>query len=264
MTFLLHYGYWLLFGCILIEQLGAPLPSSPLLLAAGALVGQGEFSLSAILTVSVAANLIGDLVWYWLGRVRGISILNLLCRISLEPDSCVRGTQDMFARHGARALLVAKFVPGLATMARPLAGIAGMSLGRFLIYDTLGSLLWVGTVSAIGVAFSDRLDRVLEWGTRLGGRLGLLLGGLLAVYVLFKYVERQLFIRSLRVSRVTPEEVKRLLDGGAQLYIVDLRQSLDYQSSPQMLPGALHLAAEELSNRHQEIPRDRDIILYCT
>src|SRR5271154_2465940 len=102
--------------------MGLPVPSFPVLLGMGALAGLGNFSFEASLALAVGAALIGDLVWFRLGRVRGHSILNLLCRMSLEPDSCVSNTKSLFARLGARALLVAKFVPGLGATAPPLAG----------------------------------------------------------------------------------------------------------------------------------------------
>ncbi|HTI53116.1 MAG TPA: DedA family protein, partial [Verrucomicrobiae bacterium] len=138
MDFLVRHGYVVLFAVVLGEQLGLPLVGAPVLMAAGALAGAGRFSLTLAVGLAVAACLIGDLVWFEMGRRRGAPILSLLCRISLEPDSCVRRTEDIFSRWGARVLLVAKFVPGLNTVAPPLAGVVGMPWKRFLRWDAGG------------------------------------------------------------------------------------------------------------------------------
>ncbi len=262
--FLLQYGYAVIFVTVLAEQIGVPVPSTPVLLAVGALAGLGQLNLAVVMTLAVVASLLGDLLWYQLGRRRGSRVLSWLCRISLEPDSCVRRTENMFARHGARSLLVAKFIPGLSTVAPPLAGIFQMRLARFLLFDSLGSFFWVGAFAGLGYLFSDQFEQIAAYAARLGAWLGLILGGGLIAYLVWKFVHRQRFIRNLRIARITPEELKRKLDAGEEVVIVDLRHSLDFEADPRTIPGALHLAAEELEEHHQDIPRDRDIILYCT
>lgn len=262
--FLLRHGYSLLFLFVFAEQIGLPLPAVPILLAMGALAGTGQLSYPLALLLAVTASLLSDVIWYQLGRRRGASVLNLLCRISLEPDSCVRRTEDTFARHGARALLYAKFVPGLNTAAPPLAGLFQMRLSRFLAFDAVGALFWAGGFSALGLIFSDQLERVAAWAAQLGGWLVVVLAGGLAAYIAWKYIDRQRFIRKLRVARITPEELQRKLTAGENLMVVDLRHSLDFEATSATLPGAVHIAPEELEQRHLEIPRDRDVILYCT
>src|SRR5260370_35247686 len=135
LEFLLHHGYVLLLGWVFVEQLGLPLPSMPLLLAAGALAGTGHLNFFASLLYAMLAAVSADSIWYQLGRVKGIKILQLLCKISLEPDSCVRRTEGLFSKQGARSLLLAKFLPGLGTVAPPLAGIFHMRPRRFLFFD---------------------------------------------------------------------------------------------------------------------------------
>src|SRR2546421_7263434 len=142
--FLIRHGSSVLFVWVLAEQLGLPLPATPLLLAAGALAGSGQMNVWLAIALAVFASLLGDVSWYQFGRVRGGKVLSLLCRISLEPDSCVRKTEGAFVRQGARSLLVAKFVPGLNTMAPPLAGIIGMRFSRFVFFDSAGALLYIG------------------------------------------------------------------------------------------------------------------------
>jgi membrane protein DedA with SNARE-associated domain len=263
-AFLLRHGYALLFSVVLFEELGAPLPALPLLLAAGALAGAGRLSFTVALAVSAAASLLGDLVWYEAGRRRGASVLNLLCRISLEPDSCVRKTEDVFGRQGPRTLLIAKFLPGLGTVAPPLAGIFQMRRSRFLAYDAAASLLWAAGYMTLGYLFRHSLERIAAHVARTGGTLAAVVGLGAAAYVAWKYVQRRRFLADLRVARITPEELKAKLDAGEGVVIVDLRHSMDFEADPRTLPRSLRFTADELESRHQEIPRDRDVVLYCT
>ena len=262
--FLIQHGYVLLFAWVLAEQIGLPLPAMPLLLAAGALAGSGRMDLTLALSLAIVAALMGDLVWYYLGRRRGSRVLNLLCRISLEPDSCVRRTENVFVRHGAQALLIAKFVPGLNTAAPALAGIFRMAVARFILFDGLGALLWAATFTGMGFIFSDQIERIATYLLRWGGWLGVVLGASLAAYILWKYVQRRRFFHQLRVARITPQELMETLNAGAQVLIVDLRQPLDVAALPKTIPGAVRMAMEELETRHQEIPRDRDLVVYCS
>lgn len=262
--FLMRHGGIVLFGAVFAEQVGLPLPAVPFLLAAGTLAGVGRMSLTSALALPTAASLLGDLIWYCLGRHLGTKVLSLMCRISLEPDSCVRRTENVFLRHGVRSLLVAKFVPGLSTVSPPLAGIFGVSVPRFLLYDGLGALFWTESFVGLGYLFSDELERVATYAARTGSLLGVGLGGAVAVYVAVKYVQRHRFLRGLRVARITPEDLRRMLDAGDQVVIVDLRHALDVEAVPYAIPGALRMAPEELEQRRQEIPRDRDVVLYCT
>src|SRR5438445_4497091 len=158
--FLMRYGLPLVFGAVLIEQLGIPIPALPLLLAVGALAATGKFSLLMGILVTALACLIADLSWFYLGRHRGNKVLGFLCRISLEPDSCVRRAQNVFTRYGLRGMVVAKFIPGMSTVAPPLAGMAGIHAGRFLLVDGFGSLLYGSTLLSLGYLFSRQIDQV--------------------------------------------------------------------------------------------------------
>jgi membrane protein DedA with SNARE-associated domain len=264
LEFVLRHGYTLVFLVVLMEQAGLPIPSLPILLAVGALAGAGKMSLPLALGLAVVASLIADSIWYGLGRLRGHSILSLLCRISLEPDSCVRRTENTFAQRGARSLLVAKFIPGLSTAAPPLAGMLRMRLSRFFTWDAAGALLWAGAYAGVGFIFSSELDRVAVHLQRLGSGLLVLLVGGLAAYLGFKYYQRQRFIRELRIARITPEELKQKLDAGEEVTVIDLRHSVEFGADNAKVPGAIHVDPEEIEQSHLEIPRDRDIVLYCT
>jgi membrane protein DedA with SNARE-associated domain len=259
--FLIRHGYVVLFGWVLLEQLGLPIPAAPLLIAAGALARAGKMNLTFAVALAFIAVILADLFWYSLGRHRGGRILKLLCRISLEPDSCVCRTENLFIRHGLRSLLVAKFIPGLNTAAPSLAGVFRMPVGRFLIFDSLGGLLWVVTVTSLGLILGDQLEQIaLRW----GGWLVAVLAGSFAAYVLWKFIQRRRFLRRLRIARISPKELMDKLTAKENISIVDLRQPMDVEAFPQMIPGALRMALEEIEERHGEIPRDRDVVLYCS
>ena len=262
--FLAQLGYAVLFAWVLVEQLGLPIPSVPLLVAAGAQAGLGMMNLPLVLALVTLAALAADLVWYWLGRYRGGRVLKLLCRISLEPESCVRRTEDLFARHGSRSLLVAKFVPGLRTVAPPLAGIFRMPVALFILFDGLGALFWATSYAALGYMLSAHLEQVANYALGWSRSLAIVLVGSLVAYICWKYVQRQRFLHRLRIARITAQELMERLTARDEVMIVDLRQTLDVEALPYIIPGALRMAPEELEKRHQEISRDRDIVLYCS
>jgi membrane protein DedA with SNARE-associated domain len=263
LQFLIRHGYTVLFVWVLAEQVGAPVPAAPLLLAAGVLAGEGSLHFTLAFVLAVAASLISDSLWYLIGRLKGGSVLSLLCKISLKPDSCIRRTSDLFYHHGARSLLLAKFIPGLSTIAPPLAGVFRMSLWRFFLYDGLGACLWVGSFMGLGYLFSGQIEEVAAYAMKMGTTLtGLVFGGL-AAYIIWKYVQRQRFLRHLRIARITPEELKRKFDAGEEVMVVDVRHPFEFAAEPQTIPGALYLSLEDLDQEHSKIPRDKDVVLYC-
>jgi len=264
LALLAQHGYLIVFAWIAAEQLGAPIPGVPVLLATGALAGDGRLGLAPVVLVATAASLLGDSVWYALGRRKGARVLRFLCRISLEPDTCVRRTEGIVERHGAVALIFAKFVPGLATVAPPLAGVSGMSWSLFLATAAAAGALYTAAYASLGFLFSAQLERLVEHALRVGRGMTLVLTGALAAWVLFKYGQRRRVLRRLRIARIEPEELKERLDRGEEVFVVDLRHATDVEIDPRRIPGAVSLSPDDLDARHAEIPRDREIILYCT
>lgn len=260
---LISNGYSVLFGWVLFGQLGLPIPSIPLFLAAGALAHGGHLNFGLILGVAIAASLLSDLFWYQIGRVRGKSVLSLLCRISLDPDACLRDVKKIFTRHGGRSLLVAKFIPGFNTVASPLAGIFHMGLPQFLFLDGLGAFLWVSVFTAVGYRFSHQIESMANHFVRLGIRAALVAFGGLVFYIAWKYFNRRRFLRRLAIARITPEEVKQRLDTGEDLLILDVRAPFEFSADPFTIPGALPFPFEQLERDHHQIPHDRDIVLCC-
>src|SRR5438093_3691695 len=198
LEFLVRDGTSVLFAAVFVEQMGLPLPAAPWLLAAGALAGIGKMNWFVALNAAVIGSMLADLIWFYFGRHGGQRVLSLLCRISLEPDSCVRRTQDLFTRYGMRGVVAAKFIPGLSTLAPPLAGSSGVRAPRFFFFDGLGSLLYAGSFILLGALFSRQLEQVIAALASLGGSALALVVGLGVAYIGYKYYQRRRLLNELR------------------------------------------------------------------
>lgn len=262
--FMIEHGYAILFGVVFLEQTGLPVASVPVLLGIGALSADGRFSIVLALLLAVLASLLADVIWYQLGRRRGFGVLRVLCRISLEPDTCVKRTTTAFRRHGSGTLVAAKFIPGFGAVATPMAGLMRMSPARFLILDTTGVTLWAGLYLGLGLAFSSQLEKVAAIIARTGTSLAVAAICLLGGYMGWKWVQRRRYLRQLEMARITPEELWRRMQTGENIAILDLRHTPETGPAGAKLPGALRFPPEDLELKHHEIPRDRDIVLYCT
>ena len=264
LQFLVEHGYTVIFVWVALDQAGLPLPAIPLMLAAGALAGMGQLSPALILLTCVIASVPIDAFWFWLGRLRGVRVLHLLCILSLEPDFCVRDTQSLFRKLGPLSVILAKFVPGLQTLAPPMSGLTGMGLFTFLTLDTIGTLIWAATFMSFGFFFHNELEmmatRIAEAGIVAGVVIALLITG----FFIWKLVNRHLFVRSLDMRRVTPDEVSQRIKNGENINILDLRHDYDIKNIPHLLPGAQRLSMSSIETDHKSIPLDGDIILYCS
>jgi membrane protein DedA with SNARE-associated domain len=259
-----RHGTPVLFGLVFLDQLGVPIPSLPLLLLLGSLAGAGRIDPMAALTAAAAGSLCADLLWFHLGRRHGTKVLAVLCRISLEPDTCVSRTQGLFARHGVKSLLVAKFVPGYDTVAPPLAGLLGVRVRPFLAWSTAGAVLWLTTLGGLGYLLSDRIAELTARADAMGDRLVLAIVVSLGVWLAWKVVQRQRVLRAIRTARITPEQLHEMIVGGLDPVLVDARSPTALDVLPFVIPGARLIAAEEIDQRHHEIPRDADVIVYCS
>jgi membrane protein DedA with SNARE-associated domain/rhodanese-related sulfurtransferase len=262
--FFLHYIYVILFVWILAEQLGVPIPSTPLLLTAGTLTGTHKAHLSLVLLVVVFACAISDTIWYMLGKKYGGTVVKLLCRLSMESATCVRRTTNIFTQYGSKALLVAKFVPGLSTVAAPIAGQTAMPYHLFMAYDMGGALLYALTLTLAGRFFGDALEKNPHALTAIGHSAGLLFVLLLVGFFAYRIFKQQAFLKSVRGAKIEPDELKAMLDDGQKVFIVDLRHPLDFLPDPRVLPGAVRYSPTSIAAHKEELPRDRDVVLYCT
>ena len=258
-----EYGVLLVFVNVLVTQLGAPLPAVPTLVVAGAAAANGQLAWSSVLLVALAACLIGDSLWYWAGRRFGGRVMRALCRISLSPDSCVNQSELHFQRWRGRVLLIAKFVPGLATVAPPLVGAMGLRLSEFLLFDGLGALLWAGVAVAVGYAFSAQLDVALAMLANAGLFAFQLLLGLVALYVLARWWQRRRLLVALRMARMTPTELNAALASGTALVLVDVRSPAARALDRRIIPGALLADVGAMDHTLRDVALDSELVVYC-
>lgn len=259
-----QYGLAVVFGNVLLEQLGIPVPAIPTLVVAGAMAVNGKLSLIAVIAAAMIACIVADGAWYMAGRYFGNRVMKTLCRVSLTPDSCVSQTQSRFERWGVNALVIAKFVPGLGLIAPPLAGATGIGWGRFLFFNTLGCALWVGVGVGGGMLLGPQIERLLAYVEKFGIATLIVLGALLAAYIAFKWWERRSFYAMLRMARIDVDELYRLMDTGHAPLVVDVRTPTARAMQPRRIPGAVHVTLQAFDEHVKDLPRDRDIILYCT
>lgn len=269
LAFFVQYVYVILFFWVLTEQLGVPIPSIPVLLTAGTMSATHRIHASYALADVVVACLLADSLWYFLGRRYGAAVLRLLCRFSLEASTCVAKTEGYFTRRGPVTLLFAKFVPGLSTLAAPIAGQTGMPYSRFVLWDLAGSMLWAETYLLAGRFFGDvaqKSQRFFQVLSHFAFGIFVLLLVCLMAYRIWKNGRFLLEIRELRLE---PSQLKLMLEtaeaqGNIAPFIVDLRHPLDYLPDPRVLPGAVRISPADIAAQSGMLPRDRDVILYCT
>jgi len=261
---LAQYGLAVVALNVLLNQIGLPVPVIPTLVLAGALGANGQVPLAPIFLAAVVACLLADCSWYWVGQKYGIRVLKTLCRISLEPDSCVAQTQSQFDRWGVNSLVIAKFVPGLATIAPPLAGAMRIGWLRFIGLSSLAATLWVGAALIAGMLFKSQIARLLIRMDQIGSLAFGIALVLLGAYVGYKWWERRRFYKMLRMARISVAELNQLIQEGAQPLIIDVRSPSARALEPRWIPGALHISLPDVDVHLKELPRDRDIILYCT
>jgi membrane protein DedA with SNARE-associated domain/rhodanese-related sulfurtransferase len=267
--FFVGHAYAILFLWVLIEQMGVPIPSIPLLLTAGTLSATHRVGAIPALLAVVAACLISDSAWYALGRRYGGRVIRLLCRLSLESSTCVAKTEGYFTRRGSVTLLFAKFIPGLSTVSAPIAGQTRMPYPRFLAFDVSGTLLWSLTFILLGRFFGDVAKRSQAFFGLLSHFAALVFILMVAGFFIWRVTKHRRFLALVRDLRIEPSEVKAMIDqahadDSEQPYIVDLRHPLDYLPDPRVLPGAVRIGPNEIAACAAIIPRDRDVILYCT
>lgn len=258
------FGLTLVFFNVLLEQLGLPVPAVPTLVVAGALAANGRLPAFGVCAVAVAASLIGDASWYLAGRTYGVRVMRLLCRISLTPDTCVSQTQATFERWGPRALVIAKFIPGLGMIAPPLAGATRMGFMRFILFSAAGASLWVGAALLAGWLLRTQIANLLPQLAGIGGTVVLIVLALLAGYIAFKWRERRRFYALLDMARINVDELYQRLQGATVPVVVDVRSSTAQGLERRRIPGALYMPVQEFEQHLRSLPRDREIILYCT
>jgi len=259
-----QYGLLLVFFNVLVEQAGVPVPAVPTMIVAGALAANDKLPLAAVVLAAVLACLLSDLAWYWAGRRFGAGVMRTLCRISLSPDSCVKQSELRFQRWRGRVLLVAKFVPGLSTVAPPLVGAMGLRVPTFLLLDGLGSLLWAGLAVGLGYAFAAQIDVVLAALASAGTLAFELLLVLLGLYIAAKWWQRRRLLIALRMARITVDELNESIAAGQTPIVVDVRSQAARLLDTRIIPGALLADLDSVDQVLSGIPSDHELVIYCS
>jgi len=261
-----HHGYLLLAIVCFAEAVGLPLPAALAILTAGAVAAYGDLHLYLVFGIAVLSLLSGDVVLYFMGRVSGWTLLGFLCRLSANPETCILRSAEYFYRRGKQTLLFAKFIPGINAMSPPLAGSMKMRLGDFLQYDSLGAALYVGAYSVAGYLFSDAL-RAITRGLRSAGFAAEVIFGVgLVAYAVYRiWVYRKYRLLDV-VPRIPAEELARKLasDAAQNMLIADVRSHGYYDADSERIAGSIRIEPNNLIEEVKNLPKDREIYLYCT
>lgn len=262
-THLVDYGAWLVFAATLASRIGLPVPAAAFLVVAGALAAGGQISFVAALVAAVVASVIGDGAWFLAGRVYGYRILRLLCRISISPDSCVTQSETFIARWRGASLLAAKFLPGVSVVAPPMAGALGMTLPAFAFFDALAALAWAMLFLAIGALFAQQIQAVLDALSTTGVAAAVVLVALACAYLALRGWRRRAFLRSVEMSRISVDELSTLIETGSAPVVIDVRSEAGRAIDARRIPGARAIEPALIPQALAELPRNREIVLYC-
>jgi membrane protein DedA with SNARE-associated domain/rhodanese-related sulfurtransferase len=260
-TLLGEFGLLAVFLNVLLDEGGLPLPSYPLLAVAGALAAQGEYSVIAVIGAAVSGAFIANTSWYWISRRHGRRVLGLLCKLSLSPDTCVRQTETLFARVGPSSLLFAKFIPGLGTITIALSGITRVPVVVFMFFELVGAAVYFSLPILLGWLFHDAVTRALDTLARLGTIGLVIVAGAVALYLFLRWWERRLFIRQLRMDRITIDELVSLLENEQKPILLDVRSRQSRAGG--VIPGAIAAHPEDMHPMLEHHDRDTEIVIYC-
>src|SRR6478752_3121576 len=227
-------------------------PYLVLLVAAGALAAGGHLRFDVAVWIALATCVLGDTLWYEIGRKKGDRVLSMLCRISLERDSCVRRSKVFFEKSANRTLILSKWLPGVSHVVPAVAGLSGIERQHFFITNTAGSALWIVVLMLAGYLPVERMHVASAVGPMMFEASLVVL----AANVGIKYMQRRQFLKELYKSRITPQDVLQLIDTGAKIVILDLRHPLDSLADPRTLPGAIRVLPNEVTSRADVLPKD--------
>lgn len=261
-----RHGYAFIFSFLLIEAMGLPFPAALALVAAGAAVAAHALWAPYVLFVAVLALLLGDSIEFWLGRYMGWALLGFLCRVSVNPETCILRSAESFYKRGKLTLLFAKFIPGVNTMAAPLAGSMKMPFRQFLRLDFLGALVYSVAYFGVGYLARDFLAAVLRGFHKASEAIEVIVVIAAIVYMAYRIVQ----YRKNRMYRIVPrvqvqELAARLASQDADhVQIVDVRSHGYYDSGAARIKNSIRIEPSNLEEEIKNLPKDKDIYLYCT
>jgi membrane protein DedA with SNARE-associated domain len=260
-----HHGYLLIFLVVLAESIGLPMPAALALVAGGAAAASHSLSTPSLILIAFMGMILGDCLLFFAGAYTGWGLLGALCRVSMNPESCILRSAESFYKRGKVTLLFAKFIPGLNTMAPPLAGSMKMRFSQFFQLDAVGAALYILAYGTVGFLFRDFLVAITRGFQAAEGVFGEVL-----VVAAIAYITYRVWIfRRNKVYRVVPrievqELAKRLSDGKSNILLVDVRSHGYYDSGAERIQGSVRLEPNNLVEELKHLSRDKDIYLYCT
>lgn len=259
-----RYGLITVFVVVFLKQLGPPLPAFPVLLVAGALSVSGTISFAAALVLAVTASVLADSIWYVLGQRYGYRILRLLCRVSLNADSCVRQSEVTITRWGGLSLVAGKFIPGFSTVAAPLMGALRVPVWQFSAGNIAGAALYAVFALVAGIVFHREVDRILQWISAHAVWGTVTLAVLLAAYVAFKWWRRRQFLRDIDMPRMAVPELERAISSAEPPLLLDARSPSGRAADPRTIPGAWPYGESPTTRMLELTSRERLVIVYCS
>jgi membrane protein DedA with SNARE-associated domain/rhodanese-related sulfurtransferase len=259
-----RWGVPLVVAAVLLEQGGLPLPAAPLMVVAGALAGAGTLRPEHVLAAALAGCLVADHFWFAIGRRAGRRVLGTICKLSLSPDTCVRQTDDLVARHGLPLLAVAKFIPAVSAVAIPTVAAMGVSWRRFIVFDGLGAVLWSGAYIGAGMIFSREVTRLLDSMSVVGGYAVVIVAVLVILYISLKVLHRISLTRLHRLVRISPAEVAELIEQDPMLVIVDARSEVARAEDPRVLPQSVMLGNRSVDDVLPGHDKHSIVVTFCT
>jgi membrane protein DedA with SNARE-associated domain len=266
LSLMARHGYALTFAGLFAEAIGLPFPAAIALVAAGAAVASHTLSGPAVLLVAVVALLIGDIAQFWLGRYSGWALLGFLCRLSMNPETCILRSAESFYKRGKTTLLIAKFIPGINTMAAPLAGSMKMRFGQFVQLDFAGSLLYSVVYLFVGYLSRDFLAATLKGFHAAGRAMEIVVVAALLVYAIYRFVQFARYKKYRIMPRVQVQELAARLasEHADRVQIVDVRSHGYYDVGVERIKGSIRIEPNNLEEEIKHLRKDKDIYLYCT
>ncbi len=259
-----QHGYAFTFALLLAEAMGLPFPAAIALVAAGAAVASHTLDGPTVVVTAVMALLLGDTVQFFLGRHMGWALLGFLCRVSINPETCILRSAESFYRRGKTTLVIAKFVPGINTMAAPLAGSMKMRFGQFLQLDFAGASLYALTYLTVGYLSRDFLAVLLRGFHAAGRAMEVVVILALAAYAVYRIVQFSKHRADRIVPRVQAHELALRLASEPGVQIVDVRSHGYYDAGAERIHGSIRIEPNNLEEEIKHLSREKDIYLYCT
>lgn len=266
LSMMARHGYALTFVLLFAEAIGLPFPAAIALVAAGAAAASHTLSVPGVLLAAMVALLIGDTAQFWLGRYSGWALLGFLCRVSMNPETCILRSAESFYKRGKATLVIAKFIPGINTMAAPLAGSMKMRFGQFLQLDFAGALLYSVTYLGVGYLSRDFLAATLNGFHAAGRAMEVVVFVTLVVYATYRITQFVRYKKYRIMPRIQVQELAARLasDQAGRVLIVDVRSHGYYDIGSERIKGSIRIEPNNLDEEIKNLPKDKDIYLYCT